>query len=636
MNALTRSRISARLALLAVVFVVPLTAIIVWLILQSINPNIEVASLEQAGDAYQRPLEQLLDRVPQHRLAAPGDRPRIAGEIQQALQALVSAQSEYGDDLQFTQEGLSKRKRDQLLPAKVIERGKALLVSDDPSGEAHEAFVGDVCGMIAHAGDTSNLILDPDLDSYYLMDATLVALPQMQHRLASIMEEMVRIKKLPTVSDEDRRKFAVSLAMLKESDLDRTTADVQTSLTEDPNFYGVCESLQKQLPPLTQALSAAVDDFVAHATTWESFSSDQLLESGLKARRLSFDLWQTGAANLDLLLEARKDHYRQQRSQSLLWTAFALALASGAAWWIGRSVNRTLQTLNQGIAGSAEVTAASAAEIREVSRQIADLSNQQAAAIEETSASAHELASLAEGNLQHTDHVASASARVRTAGDNGATELDALVVVLDELNTQISSTTEILKVIDEIAFQTNLLAINAAIEAARAGESGAGFAIVADEVRTLAKRSASAAKDTAAKINLTVGKTDHSSRLATALKQRLKEIVSEAHALDEQASAVARSSREQTDGVREISKALTSLEEKTQTVAAESQNADSAACQLTETAGQLKQAVSELGSIISQAKQTTRSEPTSVPAASRPVTTARRTTVVTINDTGSD
>jgi methyl-accepting chemotaxis protein len=636
MNALNRSRISARLALLAVVFVVPLTAIIVWLILQSINPNIEVASLEQAGDAYQRPLEQLLDLIPQHQLAAVSEKPRIASEIQQALQALAAVQSEFGEDLQFTQEGLSKRKRDQLQPAKVIEQGKALLQTTDPSGEAHEAFLGDICGMIAHAGDTSNLILDPDLDSYYLMDATLVALPQMQHRLGSIIAEAGRIKKLPAVSEEDRRKFAVSLAMLKESDLDRITADVQTSLTEDPNFYGICEPLQKQLPPLTKALSTAIDDFISHASVWESASIDELLGNGLKARRLSFDLWKTGAANLDLLLEARKDHYRQQRSQSLLWTAFALALATGTAWWIGRSVNRTLSTLNHGIAESGEVTAASAVEIREVSRQIADLANQQAAAIEETSASTHELASLAEGNLQHTDNVASASVRVRAAGDNGAKELEALVTVLADLTSQISSTTEILKVIDEIAFQTNLLAINAAIEAARAGESGAGFAIVADEVRSLAKRSAAAARDTSAKINLTIGKTNHSAQLAVALKQRLAEIVTEAHALDEQTSSVARSCREQTEGVRQISKALAFLETETQTIAAKSQDADHAAGQLTETAASLNRAVAELDSIVSRSQKAKRSLPKPTQAVNTPATTLRQRKIVVKNTTSSD
>jgi methyl-accepting chemotaxis protein len=609
MNALHRSRISARLALLAVVFVVPLAAIIVWLILHSINPNIEVASLEQAGDAYQRPLELLLDLVPRHQLAKTSEKGQIEADLQQALQALSIAQSLYGEDLQFTQEGLSKRKRDQLQPANVIARGKNLLTSADSSGETHDAFVADICGMIAHAGDISNLILDPDLDSYYLMDVTLLALPQMQRRLASILEELVRIKKLPTVSDEDQRKFAVSLAMLKESDFDRIAADVQTSLTEDPNFYGTSESLQKQLPPLVQALSLALDDFLARANNLETASVEQLLDSGLKARRASFDLWQTGAANLDRLLEARKDHYRQKRAQSLLWTALALALASGAAWWIGRSVNRTLWTLNRSIAESAEVTASSAGGIREVSLQIADLANRQAAAIEETSASSHELASLAEGNLQHTEHVARASAQMRTVGDSGAAELETLVSVLDELTTQISSTTEVLKVIDEIAFQTNLLAVNAAIEAARAGESGAGFAIVADEVRMLARRSATAAKDTSAKINLTIGKTVHSTQLAAALKQRLGELVSEAHTLDEEASAVARSCREQTDGVREISKALSSLEAETQMVAAKSQDADQAAGELEATSHQLKQSVAQLDSIVSHSKKSQPSQP---------------------------
>lgn len=600
MNALNKSRVSARLALLAVVFVVPLAAIIVWLILGSINPNIEVARLEQAGDAYQRPLERLLELIPRHKTALMSEKPALAAEIRQALESLAAAQAKYGGDLQFTQEGLARRKRDRLLPDQVAGRIQNLLTTDDPSGDKHEEALNDVCGMISHAGDISNLILDPDLDSYYLMDTTLLALPQMQRRLASIQEEIARLKGLAEIPAQDRLRLEISLAMLKESDLDRISGDVQTSLTEDPNFYGRCEALQQDLPPLTRALETAVADFLTRAHNLDTTSAPELAAAAVRARQASFELWNTGANDLDVLLEARKAHYRSQRLQSLAWTGLALVLACAAAWWIGRSINRTLRTLNGRAAASVGITEETARSLRGVSSQMSDMASDQAAAIEETSASSHELASLAEGNLQHIDQVVAATGVVRRDGEAGVKEAEALSGALEGLSSQISATTEVLTAIDEIAFQTNLLAINAAIEAARAGESGAGFAVVADEVRALAQRSASAARDTAEKIHRTLGKTEESVQLSSVLKERLAGIVVQVRVLDEQASAVARSCREQTDGVREISKALSSLESGTQEMAAKSQDAQAAAGHLDDTSRQLSDAVGQLGAMISR------------------------------------
>lgn len=598
MNALYRSRISARLALLAIAFVAPLTAIIVWLILHSINPNIEVAALEQAGDAYQRPLEQLLNLIPQHKTALADEKAGLAAEIQHVVLAVQAVQAKHGEALQFTREGLAQRKREQLDPAMVLERVRALLTAEDPTGEKHDNAVSDVSGMIAHAGDTSNLILDPDLDSYYLMDVTLLALPQMQRRLATIIDDILRMKEKGSLSEEDRRKFEVSLAMLKEADLDRICSDIQTSLTEDPNFYGSSELLQKTIPPLVSQLASATERFLALAGNFSVSSRPQLVDSAKAARRVSFELWQTSVGVLDGLLDARKDHYRGQRSRSLLWTAFALVLAGGFAWWIARSINYTLNILNSSIAKSAYETFEAASAIRSASGEMADLTHKQAAAIEQTSASSHELSSLAEGNLQHIDSVAVASTRMKDLSANGAKELGELAVALKELTSQIAATTEILKAIDEISFQTNLLAINAAIEAARAGESGAGFAVVADEVRALAQRSASAARDTSEKIQRTIHKTTESSQLADSLKEKFSEILTLVQALEGQATAVARSCREQTDGVREISKALASFEAETQVAAAKSQDVDDEAGRLEETAQQLDQSVGALNAML--------------------------------------
>ena len=118
--------------------------------------------------------------------------------------------------------------------------------------------------MIAHAGDTSNLILDPDLDSYYLMDCTVLALPQTQDRLTSIIGNGYRSLKSEKLTQEQRIQLAVDASLLDQSDLQRTLASAKTSLDADPNpkFYGRSETLQSNLPPRLRDYEAANAAFI--------------------------------------------------------------------------------------------------------------------------------------------------------------------------------------------------------------------------------------------------------------------------------------------------------------------------------------------------------------------------------------
>ncbi|HVU25767.1 MAG TPA: hypothetical protein VHE13_16675, partial [Opitutus sp.] len=389
MRSVERLTIRTRLTGLGLVFAVPLTAIIVWLVLAGINSYIDFARLETVGNRYQRQLEVLLDAVPHRQVAfAAGRRDEVAGldrEIAAAFAALAGVQATDGAELQFTPEGLASRKRDALAPARVQKKWEALAAAPAVDPAATDSLVADIRGMIAHAGDTSNLILDPDLDSYYLMDITLLALPQMQDRLAEILRDALR-PDAETATPAARQKLAVDLAMLRESDLARIDGDTQTVLSEDPNFYGACASLQAKLPPAQKRCAAAVDAFAALLSA--PAGRDQLLAAGLAARAAADDFWKIAVDQLDVLLDTRIAHYRHRRTMSLVWTALALLFSGGASWWISRSINRTLASVSRELDDSTATTRTATVSVRAVSDSIATAASEQAAALEEISATA--------------------------------------------------------------------------------------------------------------------------------------------------------------------------------------------------------------------------------------------------------
>ena len=122
--------------------------------------------------------------------------------------------------------------------------------------------MADMRMMITHAGDMSNLILDPELDSYYLVDVTLLALPQTQDRLAAVMALGGDILNRQTISHPERQQMAIYATLLKEDDLDRITDSLQTSLNANPDFYGGSANFQARVPPAFKEYSAAAERFI--------------------------------------------------------------------------------------------------------------------------------------------------------------------------------------------------------------------------------------------------------------------------------------------------------------------------------------------------------------------------------------
>jgi methyl-accepting chemotaxis protein len=160
---------------------------------------------------------------------------------------------------------------------------------------------------------------------------------------------------------------------------------------------------------------------------------------------------------------------------------------------------------------------------------------------------------------------------------NGGDLIQEVVVTMSSINESSQKIADIIGVIDGIAFQTNILALNAAVEAARAGEQGRGFAVVASEVRTLAQRSANAAKDIKDLISDSVSKVESGNSLVNQSGETMKEIVTAIQRVNDIMSEIAAASAEQASGIDEVSKAVTQMDEMTQQNAALVEEAAAAA-----------------------------------------------------------
>ena len=279
-----------------------------------------------------------------------------------------------------------------------------------------------------------------------------------------------------------------------------------------------------------------------------------------------------------------------------LWIGAGLGLFALVAFGVLliRSILGQLLLASETLISTSSNNTQFARQIQSSAQSLAEGASHQASSLEETAASLEEISSMTRRNAEAAGEAKKISAVARTTADTGAGRMQDMQTAMAGIKAASDDITKILKTIDEIAFQTNILALNAAVEAARAGEAGAGFAVVAGEVRALAQRSAQAAKETAAKIEDSANRSRQGVEISSEVARNFETIQQQIRQLDAIVAEIAIASTEQSTGLGQLNAAVSELDRVVQQNAATAEESAAAAAELGNQVGNVSTVVGDL------------------------------------------
>ncbi len=353
------------------------------------------------------------------------------------------------------------------------------------------------------------------------------------------------------------------------------------------------------------SIAAAVDKYCVY---FEQVSS---LVVGGRVRQALLLYSETGSpigASLELAIPA---YMNSQKKELAEVEASAAAQTAAAHWTSGvlvtlglavvgliaiviRKITAQLRAITLSLSDGAAQIASGSSQVSASSQTLSQGASDQAASLEETSAAAVQITAMTRSNAANTTHAAQLMTTVDQRVAEGNSTLAQMIASMKQISASSDKISKIIKVIDEIAFQTNILALNAAVEAARAGEAGMGFAVVANEVRNLAQRSAQAAKDTAALIEESIATSSQGSVHLQKVAEVVGSITQAASQVKVLVDEVNAGSLEQANGIEEIAQSLTEIDRVTQSTAAAAEESASASEQMSAQAQSLARIVDDL------------------------------------------
>ncbi len=611
---------------------------VVMLSLLVMNGNQEIAFTQKQlrGLIYTAPLHRIQLHIAEHRgalgglLGGGGDTFRqrateLARQLDGAIAQLNEIHRDLGAELAPGEAWSIIQQQWQRLQAE----GSSLTRSQ--SFARHTELIGQVLNLISAVADSSNLILDPDLDSIYLILATLVQMPKLTEYLGQTRALATATAAEGQFTDTQARNRLIGLSLSIPEALGDVRRSVNTAIRYNASLAPALES------SLAES-DRRIADFVAHinrellATEAIQADAPSLFREATATIDQFVTLYDVVVPQIDALLKARIDRLTWERNSTIglslaavavtLWLSFAIAqtitaplrravvnlekIANGQLeeeiWFsndeeMGRLLGAT-ETMRQRLRGivhnvreSAEAVNQGANELQGGISQLADRTEQQASSLEETAASMEEMTSTVKQNAANASQADSLSGQARITATEGLQVMRNAVSAMNDISMASRKIVDIISVINEIAFQTNLLALNASVEAARAGDQGRGFAVVASEVRNLAGRSATAAEEIKRLIQDSVAKIENGTQLVSHSGQSLEQIVRSVEEVSRLIAEIAAASREQSSGIEQVNQAVMQMESFTQQNAALVEETTAASETMREQAGQL---VSEL------------------------------------------
>ena len=227
---------------------------------------------------------------------------------------------------------------------------------------------------------------------------------------------------------------------------------------------------------------------------------------------------------------------------------------------IVKDIVKSMDKITEDLEESSKHVSSAASQLETASEKLAEGSAEQAASIQETSSTLEETSSMVQQNHENTKQAAALAKQSKAYAEKSHLEMEQMTSAMEELKRSSGEISKIIKVIDEIAFQTNILSLNAAVEAARAGDAGKGFAVVAEEVRSLAQRSAQAAKDTTVIIEKNINLSQTGVEITNAVQSSIMSINDQSRKVSELLDEISVATDEQSQGVSQINKAVSQME----------------------------------------------------------------------------